>query len=102
MRLPRLPTEARNDKRGEIPTAFSYGKPRNDTHPNCHCEERSDEAISLFVSKDEIATGSPTESPRNDKKGERGDCHGFPQGSLAMTKGEIAMPPYGRHATMDR
>ena len=81
---------------------FTYGKPRNDTHPNCHCEERSDEAISLFVSKDEIATGSPTESPRNDKKGERGDCHGFPQGSLAMTKGEIAMPPYGRHATMDR
>jgi hypothetical protein len=70
--------------------------------PNCHCEERSDEAISLFGFKDEIATGSPTESPRNDKKGEMGDCHGFPSGSLAMTKGEIAMPPYGRLATMDR
>jgi hypothetical protein len=43
---------------------------RNDSEGDCHCEERSDEAIP-FLAKNEIATGSPKESPRNDK---REDC----------------------------
>jgi hypothetical protein len=35
----------------------------------CYCEERSDEAISFFLN--EIAKGSPLESPRNDREGKR-------------------------------
>ena len=66
---------------------------REEGVPFCHCKERSDFALFVIASlnaggvqawqsiffallKDEIATGSPTESPRNDKEvGKRQDCH---------------------------
>jgi len=48
--------------KNEIATPSAPQKARNDSWTDCHCEERSDEAISK-----EIATGS-RRKPHNDTK----------------------------------
>jgi len=48
--------------KNEIATPSAPQKARNDSRLDCHCEERSDEAISK-----EIATGS-RRKPHNDTK----------------------------------